>query len=167
MKSYIFILLIFISALSIKAQDYHNALRISYGDYWGFHYKRMFSQEKGMMANFQINNKGAQITGLRVIHTPAFPATSSKWFFGYGYGAHLAYRTEIQSGNIFRPFAPPIVYKGHYFSPGIDGYLSLEYRFLKYPFTLSADYIPGFEFFGPGFFRMNMNNLSISAAFTF
>ncbi len=167
MKSYIIILIIILSCLNVKGQDYNNAVRLSAGHYWGINYKRMFSQEKGMMGSFQINKSGAQLTGLRVIHSPAFPAKSSKWFFGYGYGVHLAYRTKIESRNLFTPFAPPIVHKGHFFSPGFDGYLSLEYRFLKTPFTLSADYIPGFEFFGPGFFRLNLNNISFSAAFTF
>nr|WP_321451379.1 hypothetical protein [uncultured Carboxylicivirga sp.] len=167
MKQVLFIILFVTAGTLCNAQDYTNALRLSYGDYTGFQYKRMFTQEKGLIANFQFNSKGVQLTGLRVFHTPAFPAKSSQWFFGYGYGGHLAYRTKIESRNMLRPFSPAVINEGQFFSPGIDGYLTLEYRFLKYPFTLSADYIPGFEFFGPDFFRLNMNNLSISAAFTF
>ena len=166
MRSIIITILLF-SSFMARSQDYKNAARLSIGDYWGFQYKRMFTQERGMTAAFQVNSKGAQLTGLRVFHTPAFPAKSSQWFFGYGYGAHFAYRTKVESRNVFRPFAPPIVNKGNFFSPGLDGYLTLEYRFLKYPFTLSADFIPGFEFFGPDFFRLNMDNFSFSAAFTF
>ena len=80
---------------------------------------------------------------------------------------HLAYRTKIKNRNLFRPFAPAIVHEGNFVSPGIDGYLGLEYRFLKYPFTVSADFMPNFEFFGPGYFRVNMNTLSVTAAFVF
>nr|WP_321409185.1 hypothetical protein [uncultured Carboxylicivirga sp.] len=166
MKLYISILFI-LTCLTVKSQDYTNALKLSAGDYWGVTYKRMFSQEKGFSGSFQFNSSGIQLTGLRVFHTPAFPDKSSQWFIGYGYGAHLSYRTKVESRNVFRPFAPPIINEGNFISPGFDGYLTLEYRFLKYPFILSADFIPGFEFFGPDFFRLNMNNFSLSAAFTF
>ncbi|MCU4175483.1 hypothetical protein [Carboxylicivirga sp. N1Y90] len=167
MKSIIIIFVISLVTLKLSAQDYNNAVRVSTGEYWGVSYKRLFNQKNGAMGRFQVNNKGAQLTGLRLFHTPAFPATSSQWFFAYGYGVHFAYRTKIDSRNLFTPFAPPIVNTGHFFSPGVDGYLSLEYRFLKVPFVLSADYMPNFEFFGPNFFRLNMNNFTVSAAFTF
>lgn len=167
MKLFTTIILFLTIFICTEAQDYKNAARISFGDYWGITYIRMFNQEKGVMGSFQFDKYGSQLTGLKIFHTPAFPAKSSQWFFGYGYGAHLAYRNRIETNNVFTPFAPPIINEGHYCSPGFDGYISLEYRFLKYPFTLSADYLPGFEFFGPGFFRLNPNNFSISAAFTF
>lgn len=167
MRQLLLLLTLFIFGLTAHGQDYNNALRVGFGQYTSITYKRMITQEKGAMASFQFNNTGAQLNAIRLFHSPAFPATSSQWFFCYGYGVHLSYHTRIESRNFFRPFAPPIVYKGHYFSPGADGYVSLEYRFLKYPFTLSADYLPNFEFFGPGVFRMNLTNLMFTAAFTF
>ncbi len=150
-----------------KGQDYKNAVRMSFGTYWSASYKRLFNQEDGAMAMLQYGENSLVIAGLRIFHQPAFPTTSSKWFISYGYGAHLAYRTKIKSSNFFRPFAPPIVHEGNFVSPGMDGYIGLEYRFLKYPFALSADYMPNFEFFGPGYFRMNLNNISVTAAFVF
>jgi len=149
------------------AQDYNDAARFSFGTYWGLSYKKMITQENGVMATLQKGEKNTQFTALRVFHKPAFPARSSKWFFGYGYGAHIAYRTEINSRNAFRPFAPPYVHEGKYVSPGIDAFLSLEYRFLKYPFALSGDFMPNFEFFGPGVFRVNMTNVCLTASFVF
>ncbi|MCG8579740.1 MAG: hypothetical protein MI866_07480 [Bacteroidales bacterium] len=148
-------------------QDYKNAVRLSYGTYAGISYKRMFNQEQGVMANIQYGENSFILSGLRVFDTPAFPETSSKWFISYGYGVHLAYRTKIKSRNLFRPFAPAIVHEGDFISPGFDGYFGLEYRFLKYPFTVSADLMPNFEFFGPGYFRVNLNTVSVTAAFVF
>jgi hypothetical protein len=166
---HLYILLIFLLSFSSKSsgQDYKNSARVSLGDYWGFSYKRMFNQEQGVMINLQYGDHAMILTGLRVFHTPAFPATSSKWFITYGYGAHVAYRTKIKRHNPFRPFTPEIVDEGHFVSPGMDGHVGLEYRFLKYPFTISADFTPSFEFFGPGYFRLNMNAFSISAAIVF
>jgi len=161
----IFVVLTAFIAMKTSAQDYHSAIRLSSGTYWGASYKKMLTQDNGVMLNLQAGQKTLQLAALRIFHTPAFPSSSSKWFLGYGYGAHIAYHREIKSHNFFRPFAPPHVYKGHYVSPGIDGLISLEYRFLKYPFTLSGDFMPNFEFFGPEYFRMNMTNISFTFSF--
>ncbi|WP_430816009.1 hypothetical protein [Carboxylicivirga sp. RSCT41] len=164
---YTTLILLLALASNSMGQDYNNAIRLSYGNYLGISYKRMFDQEQGAMASVQYGENSLILTGLRVFETPAFPETSSKWFFSYGYGVHMAYRTKIKNRNLFRPFAPAIVHEGHFISPGIDGYLGLEYRFLKYPFTVSADLMPNFEFFGPGYFRVNLNTVSVTAAFVF
>ena len=163
------ILIVFMvfNLINTSAQDYKNAASISFGTYWGASYKRMFNQKDGLMARLQTGQKCTQLSTIRVFHKPAFASSSSKWFVGYGYGAHFAYRSEIKSRNFFRPFAPAYTYNGHYFSPGLDGFISLEYRFLKYPFTLSGDFMPNFEFFGPGYFRLNMTNISFTASFVF
>ena len=163
----IIIALLLICIINGKAQDYKNAARLSFGNYWGASFKRMFSQEDGVMANVQLGENSMVISGLRVFHKPAFPESSSQWFLAYGFGAHMAYRTKIKNRNFFRPFAPPIIHEGNFISPGLDGYIGLEYRFLKYPFTISGDFMPNFEFFGPGYFRLNMNTISLSAAFVF
>lgn len=164
---YMTIILLLTFSLKSPGQDYKNSARVSLGAYLGLSYKRMFNQEQGAMVNLQFGEHSMVLSGLRVFHTPAFPETSSKWFISYGYGAHVAYRTKIKTENPFRPYAPDITYKGHFVSPGVDGYAGLEYRFLKYPFTISADFMPNFEYFGPGYFRLNMNAFALSAAFVF
>ncbi|MCT4644660.1 MAG: hypothetical protein N4A74_06700 [Carboxylicivirga sp.] len=136
----ILFLLLLIYSINGQAQDYKNAARVSFGHYWGVAFKHMFTQESGTMGNFQLGENSLVVSGFRVFHKPAFPETSSQWFLTYGYGLHLAYRTKIRSRNAFRPFAPAIVHEGNFISPGIDGYVGLEYRFLKYPFTISGDF---------------------------
>lgn len=167
LKRYILISILTSIAFAGHSQDYKNAIQASFGTYWGASYKRMITQEQGAIASIQNNEHSLLLTALRIFDQPAFPHSSSKWFFSYGYGVHLAYHSQIESKNIFRPFSPTMAYKGHFISPGMDGYIGLEYRFLKYPFTLSTDFIPNFEFFGPGYFRVNMNNISIKASIVF
>jgi len=166
-KYHIILLIAILASSGIKAQDYKHSAQLSFGHYWGFAYKHMFNQENGAMARLQYGENSILITGLRVFHKPAFPDKSSQWFINYGFGLHMAYRTKIESRNLFRPFAPAIIHEGHFVSPGIDGLIGMEYRFLKYPFTLSGDFNPNFEFFGPGYFRLNMANISFTAAYVF
>ena len=138
-KKIIYILLNCLIA-SAFSQDYNNNFKLSTGDYWGVSYHKLLTQEKGFAAKFNFEKDGWQMSTIRILYTPAFPATSSQWFFGYGYGVHIAYKSKIETTNLFTPYAPPTVHRGHFISPGIDGFLTLEYRFLKYPFVLSADY---------------------------
>ena len=127
----------------------------------------MTSQEKGFMGKIGVNNKGFQLGGYRIFATPAFPRKSSKWFFLYGYGVHFTYTREIRYNNYVKPLAPPIVHRGQFFSPGVDGFVSLEYRMLRHPFTISADFSPNFEFFGPRFFRINMSEIDLTLSYVF
>lgn len=167
MRLTIITLFIFVAGITAKSQDYNNAIKLSSGSHWGITYKKMLRRSSGIQASLQLKSNAYQFTALRVFHEPAFPATSSQWFLGYGYGTHLAYKTKIKSWNAFRPLAPSNSYKGHYFSPGFDGYATLEYRFLKFPFVIALEYIPNFEFFGPNFYRVNLENFNFSFAYTF
>ncbi len=167
MRTTITILFITMLGITTQAQDYNNAFKLSSGTFWGVSYKKMFHQTSGFQTSFQIKSHEYQLTALRIFHEPAFPASSSQWFVGYGYGSHLSYKTEISAWNAFRPLAPSNSYKGNFISPGFDGYAALEYRFLKFPFVMAVEYMPNFEFLGPHFFRVNLNNLSFSFAYAF
>ena len=163
------IIILFISLMGITAQgqDYNNVFKLSSGTHWGISYKKLLNQSSGFQASFQLKSNEYQLTALRIFHEPAFPATSSQWFVGYGYGTHISYKTKIKAWNAFRPLAPSYTYKGNYVSPGFDGYAALEYRFLKFPFVMAIEYLPNFEFLGPNFFRVNMDNLTFSFAYAF
>lgn len=152
---------------SASGQDYTNAIKGSLGYSWGLSFQKLITQEKGYAAKLNIENYGWQGSLIRIQYKPAFPASSSQWFYGIGYGTHLAYKTQINTRNLFVPFAPPNKHIGNFITAGVDAFLSLEYRFLKYPFIISADYQPNFEFFGPNFFRLNFKSIEMSAAFTF
>lgn len=141
---------------SVHAQDYEHAFKLRVGPGLGFAYKRLTGFEKGFELAWEEHKSSHTISLLRVHQSPAFPTWSDKWFFIYGYGGHLSSYRHYTIYNPFRPFDKPREYNKSFLSPGIDGYIGLEHRFLKHPFTFSVDLYPRMEFFGPGYFRFNM-----------
>jgi hypothetical protein len=165
---YLLVLLLAQCTYNLSAQDYNQAIKLKLlGSHWGVTYKYLTEFESGYEVMFQSGSQGFNVTGLRVYQMPAFPERSSKWFFCYGFGGHAAFYDNYEIYNPFTPFDPPIKYHNDFVSLGMDGYAGLEYRFLKHPFVLSIDFIPNFEFFGPGYFRVNANNLCFGVAYAF
>ncbi len=147
------------------SQDYQQTVKLSNGKYWGVSTKYLTSFESGYEGHFQWNSNEVRSTLIRLYQTPAFPERSSKWFFCYGYGAHVAWYHKYSIYNIFTPFDPPRKHLKHFLSVGADAYIGLEYRFLKHPFVLSFDLMPNFEFFGPRYFRINSNSVALGIAY--
>lgn len=154
-------------SVGAKAQDYAHAIKLKGFLPMGVSYKYLNGFEKGYEAVYQNLDHGHSLTALRIMQTPAFPKLSDKWFVCYGYGAHVSLYTQHRRRNPFRMFAPPYVSHRTFVSTGLDGYVGIEYRVLKHPFVISADFIPNFEFFGPDFFRVNVGSTTVGLAYVF
>ncbi len=161
---YILPVLMLFVFLKIQAQDYQQAIKII--PFSGVAYKKLTGFEKGYEISFNKITHGYKLTGLRVYQEPAFPRKSDKWFVCYGFGSHVSLYESYSIYNPFRPFDPARRYSRSFVSCGLDGYVGLEYRFLKHPFTINIDYIPNFEFMGPDYFRVN-NYINIGLAVVF
>jgi hypothetical protein len=164
---YIAALSLILFATQAFAQDYKRAIKLKASPIWGVSYKVLTGFEKGYEVAFSNTSCNTSLTGLRIYQEPVFPKLSSKWFVCYGYGTHLALNYNYKTYNPFAPFDSPQQYNRTYISGGLDGYIGLEYRFLKHPFIISADLIPYFEFFGPDYFRVSTGRLSLGMAYTF
>ncbi len=152
---------------AIKAQDYEHAVKAKGLSPLGISYKFLNGFERGYEIMLMKHNHGYSLNGLRIYHTPVIPRKSSKWFFCYGYGAHVSIYNQYSIYNPFRPFDPPRNPSRPFVSVGMDGYAGVEYRFLKHPFILSFDCIPNFEMFGPDFFRVTFDNTSFGFSYIF
>jgi hypothetical protein len=158
------VLLLFIC--KAEAQDYTHSIKLRNLSGLGVSYKKLTGFEKGYELIATNIPNGYNLTALRVFQQAAVPKKSDKWFFCYGYGTHFSAYNSYSITNPFKPFDPPRNYQHAFVSAGFDGYAGLEYRFLKYPFTLNIDYNPNFEFFGPDYFRVN-HYLSFGVAVVF
>jgi len=149
------ILIMLLGTNGIKAQDYNHALKFQTSFGYGLSYKMIGNNDKGFEVSFIRSDKMTQASVIRIFQEPALPRVSDKLFLLYGYGTHLAH---LSSYYLWNPFTPGDGYKeiSHdFFAPGFDGYVGLEYRFLKIPFNIVVDLNCNFEFFRPGYFGIN------------
>ena len=165
----LYIILIFLCFYSnAKAQDYKNLATFRTGVYTGFMLKRLLPNESAFAAQVGFRDRGIVVSGYRMFHEPARPKKGDyKWFMYYGYGMHFRYYTRYTQYNPFKPWRPDNEYRGNYVAFGIDGILGFEYRFLKYPFVISGDISPNFEFGGANVFKVNMDMVSFGVGYTF
>jgi len=154
-------------ATSIQAQDYKQAIKLKGLSPWGISYKILTGFENGYEVSYLNLHNAISATALRIFQEPLAPKLSSKWFLCYGFGAHASLYNSYTTYNPYTPFDKPQHYDKTYVAMGADGYVGIEYRFLKHPFIVSADFVPNFEFFGPNYFKVNMNNLCGGIAYVF
>jgi hypothetical protein len=154
-------------ATPMKSQDYKQAIKIKGLSPWGASYKILTGFENGYEISYLHFNHAIGVSTLRIFQEPLLPKLSSKWFLCYGFGAHASYHYSYTTYNPFTPFDEPKQYDKNFVTMGADGYVGIEYRFLKHPFIVSADFVPNFEFFGPNYFKVNMNNLCAGLAYVF
>lgn len=166
-QRYLTIVAFIIITISVKAQDYNQAFKLKGFSPWGISYKILTGFENGYEFSYQKLRNSHSLTSLRIYQEPLVPKLSSKWFLCYGFGAHATLYNAYSTYNPFTPFDKAHHYDKTFVAMGLDGYAGIEYRFLKHPFIVSADIIPNFEFFGPNFFKVNMNSFCTGIAYVF
>lgn len=166
-KTVVFLVLFFILMGKAVSQDYKHSVSGQTGAYWGICYKRVLENESAYRGSLLFKHGGLLLSGVRMFHKPLVPQKNSQLFYYYGYGAHMAYASSYYSYNVFKPFRPASQYRGSFFTAGMDGLVGVEYRFLKHPFVVAVDFQPNFEFFGPTYFKLNIDQVEASVAFTF
>ncbi len=129
---------LFILALSIGSygQDYQTGIGIRGGLSNGLTIKHFTQEGVALEGIAAFRWGGFHFTGLYEIHEPAFDTERLKWF--YGGGAHLGvWDTDS-----------PFVDGDSQAVIGIDGIIGLEYSLEEIPFSISADWKPGFNLIG-------------------
>ncbi len=140
MKVIALIFLIILTTISgrAEAQPYENALGVRGGTQQGITWKSFRDELNAFdiilgTRNQGENTLGFRITGLYLIHAPAFDVDHLYWF--YGAGGHIGFSNHHDDEFFTRNDRG-----GPFF--GIDGTLGLEYHIQDIPFTVGIDLKP-------------------------
>jgi len=121
--------------------------------------------ELGYNALLSFNNHGLQLTGLRIIYGARLSEVSPDLYLSWGYGGHIGFENNYHD-----------VYVGEYYShherqfnpvAGIDGWVSVEYRFREIPMNISLNLKPYIELSFPSYVRFMPADIGLSVSYVF
>ncbi len=121
--------------------------------------------ETAYNAMISFNNRGIQLTGLKIIYENPINGISPNLFFGWGYGGHAGF---IYSDHV-RAMGEAYYFTEERFCPllGIDGWLTAEYRIRDIPVIVSLNYKPFLEITIPAFVRLMPADFGLSVSYVF
>jgi hypothetical protein len=121
--------------------------------------------ETGFNALLSFNNRGLQLTGLKIIYENSLNGISPNLYFGWGYGGHAGY---VYSDHV-KALGEDYYFYDKRFCPliGVDGWLSAEYRIRDIPVIVSLNYKPYFEITIPAFVRFMPADFAFSFSYVF
>lgn len=127
------IFLIFCS-LSLKAQLYDSALGLRLGVPLSISYKKMIADNKALEGYIGTRGKNGyrfvNISGAYQIIEPIDLGGIEELYYYYGAGASIYFWSFKEEGN------------NQSATPGLQGYLGLEYAFSDKPIHLTLDWVP-------------------------
>ena len=105
------------------------------------------------------------ITVLKEYFQPLSGRVSDNLFFEYGFGAHAGFRNIKK----YKVFHRTYILEERTFTPllGIDGLVGLEYRFPEFPFVISVDAKPYFEYSVIQIFSIYLHSIGVSLKYKF
>lgn len=171
----IIIALVILTSTFSKAQDYIHAAGYRAGLSNGLQYQVFTNEVKAYELLLSFRYEGVQLTALSKSYTPASIGDSERFFWYYGFGAHIGYHNtshcfdcHINDSLQTSPRTPtPRDHKNNMFALGVDFVGGLEYRLMTLPFTLGIDWKPYIGFFGPRRIARNIGDFAITARYTF
>ncbi|MCC5917116.1 MAG: hypothetical protein JJU02_07290 [Cryomorphaceae bacterium] len=151
MKFKYFALIIIMAVSSSAFSQYREGIGLRFGLPSGVSYKKFMNESKAYEIVLHLGG-GLGVTGLYLIHAPAFDASGLQWYYGFGGHAHIynsRYRGFTQGWRYGRA-------DDHHNNVdlGFNGALGLEYTFQPVPLAISLDYMPviGLSTSGRGYF---------------
>jgi len=119
----------------------------------------------GYNAMVGFNDNGVQFTGLRLIYETNIPSISPDLYFAWGYGGHAGF---IVTDHISY-FGERYNFEYDRFCPliGVDGWVSVDYRFREIPLVISVNVKPYVEMTIPAFVKVMPADIGISISYVF
>ncbi len=155
------------------AQDYLHAAGYRGGVTEGLQYKVCTNEINAYELMLSFRKGGLQLTGLALFHNPSSIGNSEKFFWYYGFGAHVGYYKIRRCPDCYpvdsaalTPIPPKTFYTTNV-ALGVDVIGGLEYRFLSMPITVGVDWKPFLGFFGPARISRNMGDWGLSIKYIF
>ena len=134
------VFMLFVSAMSVQAQDYNTGIGLRGGPFNGLTIKHFISSTNAIEGVLSTQWNGWMVSGTWEKHATAFDADGLKWF--YGIGGQVGFWND----NVY--WGTPN--HGDYTVLGIHGALGLEYTFNEIPFSIGADWKPALNLSGYG-----------------
>jgi hypothetical protein len=164
MRSKLLVFGLFLTGL-VNAQNYTRDAGIRLGDYFSATYRQFIEEDEAVEGMLFFGRQGASITILKEYFQPTLGHISEYLYFQYGYGAHLGFRYTDHYKVMNRTYA----LNEYRFTPllGINGLVGLEYRFPAFPFVVSVDLKPYFEYSTIQIFSIYLQSAGISIKYKF
>jgi hypothetical protein len=150
---------------TVCAQNYTRDAGVWVGDYFTASGRMYLEEDKAVEGMLFIGRRGMTIAIMKEHFEPAFGHLSDYLFFEYGYGAHFGFRYT----DHYKVFNRTYQLDDYRMSPllGVDGLVGLEYRFPEFPFLVSLDIKPYFEYSTIQIFSIYIQSVGFSIKYRF
>jgi hypothetical protein len=147
------------------SQNYTRDAGMRIGDHFSLTYRQYLSNDQALEAYLFFGRQGISFGVLKEYFQPVIGHISDNLYFQYGYGAHLGYRYTDHYQILNRTYE----LDKYTFSPliGVDGLVGIEYRFPEFPFLISMDIKPYFEFSTIQIFGLYLQSFGLSLKYKF
>jgi hypothetical protein len=149
----------------LNAQNYTRDAGIRVGDYLSASYRIYSEDDQAIEGLLFFGRKGITFTIMKEHFQPALGHISEYLYFTYGYGAHLGFRYL----DHYKVLSRTVQYDDYRLTPllGLDGIIGVEYRFPEFPFMVSLDAKPYFEFSTIQIFSIYLQSVGFSIKYRF
>lgn len=155
MKKIIIVVLLFLTAFTVNAQDYYTAVGIRGGLSNGFSVKHFVNRYEAVEGILAFRWGGFIVTGLYEFNNE-LNEPGLNWY--YGFGAHIGYWDGSRSEQ---PNWWDAEHDGGVTVLGADGIIGMEYNFENIPLNISLDWKPVFNLVGYSGLWADMAAISI------
>jgi hypothetical protein len=151
--------------IMVNAQNYTRDAGVRVGDHFSGTFRQFSEDDRATEGMLFIGRRGFTFTLLKEYFQPALGSISENLFFEYGFGAHAGFSYIDHYTVLNRTY----LLDDYRFTPlfGLDGIIGLEYRFPEFPFLISLDIKPCFEYSLIQYFNINLNTVGISLKYRF
>lgn len=142
-------------AISASGQNWEMQGGFRFGVTSGFVGKFIKEERVAIETMIGFRNGGLQVYGLGESRRPIMTDRLQNMYMYFGGGGHVGFASWKQYHYDPNYYYPP--YEDRYYGPafGLDGIIGMEYEFTTVPVSISIDFKPFFEFYGPFRFRVN------------
>lgn len=148
-----------------NAQNYTRDAGIRVGDFFSASCRQFSAEDEALEGILFIGRQGFTVSILKEHFEPALGNISDNLFIQYGYGAHIGLRRT----DHYQVFNRTYRFDDKTINPllGVDGLIGIEYRFPEFPFLVSLDFKPYFEFSTLQIFSIYLQSFGMSIKYRF
>jgi hypothetical protein len=149
----------------LNAQNFTRDAGVRLGDFFSATCRQYIEEDQALEGMFFVGRHGMTFTVLKEHFKPALGHISEYLYLQYGYGAHFGFRYADHYKVLNRTYQ----LEDYKFTPllGIDGFIGIQYQFPEFPFLVSIDLKPYFEYSTIEIFSIYLQSAGISVKYKF